>query len=73
MLNKYSYLQIHKIQELDPEVYKNMIIELILNSRWNRLSDVQAARKADENYRQHGATLKGLMKFYKEHYTISSK
>lgn len=58
----------HQIQEIDPEDYKNMIIDLILNSRWNKLSDVQAARKADENYRKHGATLKGLMKFYQEYY-----
>jgi len=47
-----------------------MIINLILNSRWNQLSDIQAARHADDNYRKYGATLKGLMKYYKEYFPI---
>lgn len=40
LLNKYGFLKIHKIQEIDPEVYKNMIINLILSSKSNILSDV---------------------------------
>lgn len=67
LVSKYGFLQIHQIQELDPEVYKRMVTNLILTQKWNRLSDVQAARKADENYKKHGATLRGMMHFYKEH------
>lgn len=37
---KYSYIKFHQIQEIDPEMYKNLVINLILQSKLNTLSDV---------------------------------
>ena len=55
----------YQISEFDPQVFKELIISIILNSKSNRLKEVEVAKIADEIYKKRGSSLKELLKVHK--------
>ena len=64
---KFKYLNVYEIEEIEPEVFKSSIIHIIMNSKKNKLSDVQAGRIAHDFYKENGANLRQLMEIYKKY------
>lgn len=65
---RYDYLDVYEVKELDPEIFKTMLIRMILQSRSNRMTDIQAARIAHEIYMTKGASIHELSKLHKKYY-----
>lgn len=68
--SRYDYLNIVEVKELDPEVFKSIIIKMITKSKRMRLTDVKAARIAHETYISKGASIHELSKIHKKYYGI---
>lgn len=64
---KFKYLNVFEIEEVEPEVFKSSIINIIMNSKNNKLSDVQAGRIAHDYYKENGANLKDLREIYEKY------
>lgn len=61
---KYKYLSVYELKEIEPEMFKSILIKMTLESPYNMSTDVQAAHQADDYYKKNGATLKSLFEFY---------
>ena len=64
---RYEFVSFRTLDDIDPEVFKSMIISIILSSKRNRMTDVQAARMAHKIYQKNGASLSELKRVYKSY------
>ena len=63
---KYRYLSVYELKEIEPEMFKSILIKMTLDSPYNRITEVHAAHNADDYYKKNGASLKSLFEYHKK-------